>query len=185
VHVEGCPISVALSFTLPAQPSTGNVNYIPLGGDGFTAPIAAYGVSGATVAGDVSSGIATINLTMDNRYCSLVGYATGRILQGTPADAELRMAIGVTAAPLGKVPLQVDQGDVTAIAATVSPDSIAKTWLPPSIILPGGVDAPVLSLAATNVDGDFFTIDALIYLFNIRVRELTPMGPILFSRGSN
>lgn len=159
------------------------MEFIPLGGDGFSAPRAAYSISGATVAGDVSGGTAGVLCSMDNRYCSLVSYCTGRINQATPADAELAMTIRELTS--GRVPVLSDSGTVEAMAATTTSDAIARTWLPPPIICPGADPVSILSVLATNNDGDVFVMDAVIYLFDIRVREVTPMGPILWSRGSN
>jgi len=54
----------------------------------------------------------------------------------------------------------------------------------PPIILPGGPEVPTIRARALNVNGDFVFLEAQIFLFNIRVRELTPMGPLVFARGS-
>ncbi len=154
---------------------------MPLGGDGFAAPFAAYAVSSHAVTGDVSGGSATLRMNMDPRFCSLVSWSTIGITQGTPADAELRGIIGANGTAVARL---ADQNDQTAVAATVSAQSILRTWCPTPTILPGGDVVPFCSWAMTNVDGDVYHMDAYVFLFNIRVRELTPMGPLLWARGS-
>jgi len=51
------------------------------------------------------------------------------------------------------------------------------------VILPGSENT-ALTVFAANVDGDEYFLDAFIFLFDIRARELTPMGPLLWARGS-
>lgn len=172
-------MAVTVSLQLPNQPAVGNVDFIPLGGDGFKAPRAAYAVRGFATDGDASGGALTLNVLMDIRYTSLIDYMVAGIQQATPADAEVRQLI-----TSNTTATMTEQGDVTAIAATVSGGSISKMFVPPALILPGGTESSVGRFQATNVDGDTYTIDMLIFLYNIRVRELTPYGTLLFARGS-
>ncbi len=153
---------------------------IPLGGNGFTAPIAAYQITGHAVTGDASSGAATLAVTMDNRYTSLISYVTFSVAQATAADADFRATISS-----GTVwPTMSDSGLITAIAALVSGQTVTRTWEPPPAILPGGATTPTLQIQMLNVDTNVVSMSALIYVFDIRSRELTPMGPLLWARGS-
>jgi len=157
------------------------VSYIPLGGDGYTAPIAAYGINGMDTTGDASGGLVTQVVEMDNRYCSLVSYVTTAVQQATPADAETRQLIN-TVSGRGNPQLNFS-ADLVALAAAFTTE-INNTWNPPAVILPGGSDVGRIQVGWVNVDTDSYFLHALIYLFDIRVRELTPMGPLLWARGS-
>jgi len=159
------------------------VGYVPLGGDGYTAPFAAYTVDLMEDVGDGSGGTATLTVTMDPRFCALVQYATWDIAQATPAAAEFRVRLG---ALQQKVPIQTDQGTQANISATVSSSrEVTRVWEPVPVVLPGGEGpAPFLEGKWANVDTDVYRLSIQIFLFNIRVREVTPMGPILWARGS-
>lgn len=176
-------MSVLESFTLPSQPSSGTVTYTPLGGDGFHAPFAAYVINSAAVTGDATGGNARVACKMDDRYCSMIGYLVGSIAQSTPADALYRFTIAASGAVPG-VPTAVASGTATHTGSTISSTSIDVTWVPPAAILPGGPSLPQVIVAFANADADVFRLSMLVYLFDIRVRELTPMGPLLFARGA-
>ncbi len=181
--MEGDPISVNESIILPAQPAGGVVNYVPLGGDGFTSPFAAYTVNNMNDTGDATGGSAVLKVTMDPRFCALIQYVTWNIGQATPAAAEFRLRI---VSSLNAVPLLVSQGTAANISLNVSSgNEVGETWTPTPIILPGsGGVAPFLEARFANVDTDVYKLFMNIFLFNIRVRELTPMGPLLWARGS-
>ncbi len=167
---------------LPAQPTTGLVDYVPLGGDGYTAPFAAYSIVDMEVAGDASAGHVRMAVEMDPRFASLVAFFVHEIQQGTPATADVRLSV---AGP--QVPSQTMQDNVDDISSTVADSNISLQFAPTPYILPGGHKAgsvPRIFSRSLNVDGDTYRLSALIYLFNIRVREVTPMGPLLWARGS-
>lgn len=178
--MEGRPVAITTSRTLPAQPTIGVVNYVPLGGDGFTAPHAAYAVSGFGQNGTATGGVAKIVLTMDPRFVSLVSYVTYSIEQAASADAEVALLLSASD---GHVPQQKHQALITAVADAFTPQ-VAVTWAPSPVLLPGGAKSPNIVCSAVNVDANTYFLSTFIYLFNIRVREETPMGPLLWSRGS-
>lgn len=179
MHLEGCPVAVAQTVVLPAQPAVGTLTYVPLGGDGFSSPFAAYGLKIFQASGDVSGGALTMNVNFDPRFCSLVAYVTVQIAQGTSADADVRIQVrGDTIATVNF------QGPVSAVASDVTSFEVAHTFAPVPVIVPGAGENGAIQVAFDNVDGDEYFLDTLIYLFNIRVRELTPMGPLLWARGS-
>jgi len=179
--VEGDPISVTADLVLPAQPTSGTTTYIPLGGDGFTSPIAAYAVNAFALTGDASSGTATQTVTLDDRYCGLVSFVSFNIAQGTPADADFRAFINSSTG--FSIPQIMDAGVVTAIAAAFGLE-INHTWNCPPVMLAGGTDVGRITLAVENVLSDVMKLFTLIYIFDIRVRETTPMGPLLWARGA-
>lgn len=162
----------------------GNVAFIPLGGDGYGAPIAAYSISGPQVVGDGSGGNARLDIVMDARYSSLISYSTLVVRQGTAADIDVQRTIG--GASSGRaIPLLIENLKAVANSATVSIDTIAENWFPPPVLLPGATDIARLRYRIQNVLNDTAIIYSLIYLFQLNVRQVNPMGPILWARGSS
>lgn len=178
--MEGRPISVTVELVLPSQPVIGEVDYLPLGGDGFQAPFAAYQVRGLGAVSDAGGGFTQIRCVMDERYCSLVSTVMIRNIQTTPANADVRLRLSaLRMAGVDLSELKVAQ-DIALGTSTIT-----RTWEPPPIVLPGsGSTDTFVELRMENILADQLFLDALIYLFDIRVRELTPMGPLLFARGS-
>ena len=180
--MAGGLISVTSTVTFPAQPTTGSLRYIPLGGDGFSAPFAAYELSGHGVTGDASSGSASLIVKMDPRFTSLVSFASVGMVQPTATDRDIAMLL----AGAGTQALQVAQ---VAVDALVDAATIRKSWVPVPVILPGGITSgslvPQLTVKMLNVDTASYTLTTMIYVFNIRARELTPMGPLLWARGAS
>lgn len=176
-------MAVSATVSLPGQPANGVLDYIPLGGNGFTAPFAAWSLEQMTATGDATGGALTIGVNMDQRYVSLVAFITLAVLQATSADADLRIQLTGSNT--------TDQGEnliMPSTSATIASRTSGTVWRPTPMLLPGGqgnpADLPRISARVLNVDTDVFELSTLIYLFNIRVREVTPMGPLLWARGS-
>jgi len=176
-------VAVTETFTPPGQPTSGSLTYVPLGGDGYSAPQAAYAVQNHAVTGDASGGRATLSVVMDPRFCSLVSFCSFQIQQGTSADAEYRLTVGSDTGGT-QIPPTVESGPVEAVVSLVSSSEINKTSPIVPMMLPGAGQVGRIRYEFLNVDGDVFSMSALIYLFNIRVRELTPMGGLLWARGA-
>ncbi len=109
---------------LPAQPAVGQVQYVPLGGDGFRAPFAAYAISSHTVAGDAGGGFAQLRISMDPRFCSLVAWTTIGITQVTPADAVLRGIVGSDGLEVARL---ADQATEPTGDADINTQTILRT----------------------------------------------------------
>ncbi len=172
-------MSVAITTILPAVPAIGNVRYVPLGGDGLTAPFAQYTIVEAEVVGDASSGSARITFEMDERYCSLISYMSCEVVQGTPADATYRFFVAATAAAqAGSVPTAIDTGTQSNIGAL---GSLTHLWVPPGQILPGGGGSR-FAAEWVNVLADRYRLSAVVYLFDIRL--FAPKGQIPASMNS-
>ncbi len=133
------------------------------------------------ITGDASGGALVIRITMDPRFTTLVGYASFLNIQVSSADADFHLHIG---SALNRTPDQSDSGVVTAISATIDTKTITKTWFPAPILLAGGRVAPFIELRMLNVTSDVVNLSLLAYVFDIRARELTPMGPLLWARGT-
>lgn len=121
-------------------------------------------------------------LNTDPRFCALVGHASFQIEQGTPADAVFRSILR-THASIGGVVLAATNETLSNTGSTFT-NTVAKTVVPPPFVLPGGNTAGGIQLQAANVEDDVYKVAANIYLFNILVREVYPMGPLLWSRGT-
>jgi len=178
--VEGDPVAIAENLTLPAQPATGSVTYVTLGGDGYMAPFAAYSVSDWQVTADASGGRATYTLTMDDRFVGLMSYASFTGIQGSTLDVGCRWRLrGTPGAPPVFRALTIDAITTNAVGAQLN-----DLFVPQPVLLPGGQPATLL-FETDNVNGDSYFISTLIYLFNIDVRQKTPMGPLLWARGAS
>lgn len=173
-------MTVTSKVELPAQPDSGTVQYVPLGGDGVSAPHGQYVVNVANL-GDATGGNNLIYVRPDPRWVTLVQFMQGKVT-GAAADVNVRFSItGVGNILVGH----------NAVLANVdlAPTSIENMgmWVPPMWLIetPGGglanLDRPFLSLVGANVDGDTNTLTAFMFVFDRRVRELTPTSVILAS----
>ncbi len=168
-------------MTLPAQPTSGTVERVPLGGDGFRAPNAAYAIIDHSVTGDGIAGSEGLTIVMDDRFCSLVAWITVEIAQTISADADVRFTISDA---VGRTPRLLEQRLVVSTSLDLSSQTIGATYNPTPQILGGGPLTTFCSVASVNVADDVVRMSAMIYLFDIRVREKTPMGPLLWARGA-
>lgn len=149
-----------------------------MGGNGYAAPFAAYAINGWTITGDASGGLATFTCTMDNRFVSLVSYISFQGIQVTPADVGLRTVIrGNPGAPTLSRALLLDSLPTTAAVA-----SLNDVYVPAPVLLPGS-QVGTFTVETDNVDLDVYFVSALVYLFNIDVRQKAPLGPLFWSRG--
>ncbi len=180
----GPPLNMAVTetVTLPAQPTTGRVHIVPLGGDGFVAPHSMYTISDMQVTGDAGGGVARLTIIFDDRHCSLLGWCSLRIEQGTPADADVRLS--AFSGDDNFSPAQVLQQPVIKTAAAVNSSTIGITWSPVPMIYGGGPGVARCQADAVNVTNDEYRFSAIVYQFDIRVREVTGTGPILWARGA-
>jgi len=175
-------MAVSSAVALPNQPTSGKVHIVPLGGDGFVAPHSMYTISDHAVTGDGTGGAATLDITLDDRHCSLVGFVQMRVAQATPAAADMRLL--VFSLDDNFSPAQIFQQSVDNVAATVNSSTVAFTWAPVPFLFGGGPGVGTIRSNMTNVDTDVYRLSAIVYQFDIRVRETTAMGPLLWARGS-
>ncbi len=174
-------MAVTLAWELPEQSgsitSLARQTWIPLGGDGFTSPKAAYSLRSIGIAG-VSTGLAAIAVTMDPRFCSLVCWMLGGIDDSSPgASAQVKLTV---------------ESDTTAVASatlqprvsTIGSQDFQAIFQPPAVILPGGSDGSIIRAQFNDDVAATFFIDAFILLFDIRARELVPYETLLAARGA-
>ncbi len=154
------------------------VDYVPLGGDGFNAPFGAYAVKDFKQTGDASGGTVVFSINMDNRYTSFVSWLSVVVVQVAAADAEYRMFLDADRSAGASEVLDAVSSSV------LGANTISVVWRPPGMIMPGAGAGSTCGTIWENVLNDQFRLDAYIYLFDIRAREKTPMGWLLWSRGS-
>lgn len=176
-------MSVTETITLPNQPTTGRVHRVALGGDGYTAPHAAYVVDNFILTGDAGGGTVAHIIQMDERFCSLVAYVNLLSSQASSADADWVIGLDSNLAN-GAIAPQLEGRVIAATSATVSSVTLASIFTPVPVVLPGAGAGAQINSNVLNVLADGVRISALIYLFNVQVREVTPMGPLLWARGA-
>lgn len=157
-------MTLVVDISLPQQPSeggadTGFTRYIPLGGDGFTSPRQMCRVD-VNIAGDASGGNLFIILRMDKAYVSVVSYM--RIKQTD--SSVIAMEANIIPEAVGTFALR-----------TSTTGSSEFTWVPPPVILEQAdnqITAPRISCQKVNIEDDEFILNAEIYLFDKRAREV-------------
>lgn len=175
-------MAVLNAIVLPGQPSgQGNVRLTVLGGDGNTAPFAMYTVENAQITMDVSAGLASITVEMDDRYVSLVTYLTLSIHQQTPA-VNKAAKIDLQGGP--EVGTWCWQGEIQSQGSNFAPECCV-TWQPPCTLLVGGTGrTSIVRFQTTNdIVGDELEADMQVLLFNNDVRQKVPLYEIYKHRG--
>jgi len=163
-----------VAFTLPAEPPTGTLERIALGGNGFTAPQAEFLIRNVQSASDgTGSGSNSIQIGMDPNYCWMVAYMSATVTQASSADNDWRFQLVGARVPTQLItPLVNSLGRVTA--------QIGTTWLPPASVNTG---AATLSLFVPSVGTDLLNVSAAIFVFDIRAREAVPYWNLVNARG--
>ncbi len=149
-----------------------------LGGDGYSAPHASYTILDWQIEADASGGRAVYTLNMDNRFVSLVSFLAFQGTQANTLDVDIRYMVGGNAGvPRAALSKDLNAGSLNAISQQLN-----DIFVPPPILLPGS-QAATCTVETDNVDTDDYFLSALIYLFNIDVRQKAPSGPLLWARG--
>lgn len=170
-------MSVSLTHFLPdAVPAGSNVEFVPLGGNGITAPSSYYAVE-LVLAGDASGGDARIQLRGDPRFTHMPAYIVGQ--SQTPAsDLDYEALIATTPADRfaqSGTMTRVDAGGV--VRATIQIDC------PPILMRPAprtsGITEPWIRLLVDNpTAASDIRLYCRLYNFHVNVAQLTPL-PIL------
>lgn len=165
---------------LPATPAGGNLDVIPLAGNGVLAPHSAY--AGHTVlTSDASGGNSRTRIRFDPRYTSLVTNVMVRAtsVAADPTTVSLVLVQSATFywESLKSVAL------VPAITGTVN---VLYTWSPPAMLVKGRrltaagtMEFPYLDLVAPNVDTESFRLHFHMFLFDINVANMVPAQLLL------
>lgn len=158
-------MAVTTAITLPDQPTIGNVVYQPLGGDGWTAPHSLFMVDVHSV-GDASGGTNRATVNADPRFEMLVDFLMVQVTFATVID--FRFDIG-----------RKNSSRALQCGETVLDPSgalSARIWSPPAIIDPADI-----RVSGENVDTQVIQLKAMIYNFNVRASEKTPLSILLAS----
>ncbi len=167
-------MAVAGEFTIPQQPADGSgadallggLRLIPLGGNGKTAPQLMYVIS-ASLVSDGSGGANSITVNFDPRFKSLVTLVNAVNTSASGAiEVVYELVTTVSNTRFRAFDPAVPVNDLDTLNVSV--------WNPPPI-----VDADQLVTKVPNVTGDTHIMNAVIYCFNRRVLELTPIYKIL------
>lgn len=167
-------MAVSGAFTIPEQPAdgagtdalVGTVRLIPLGGNGKTAPNVMYEVA-ASLASDASGGNNTITITFDSRFQSLVTLVN---IVNSSASGAIEAAYELVATASNTRFRAFDN----AVPVNSLDALNVSVWNPPPLM-----DMDQLVTKVPNVTGDVHIVNAMIYCFNRRVLEMTPMYQIL------
>ena len=163
-------MSVSASLTLPSQPTAGGTKFVPLAGNGLTAPQSAYAVS-IQLTGDASGGTATVTLRPDPQYATIVSYV-GWSTFATASQTGLQLSI-----VNGDETVTVLEQPPHAGVGGTNPQQ-ALVWSPPLMVLDPPQDDPRLVLVVPNEDGATFSATFRLYNFRKGVQNVTPL-PLL------
>ncbi len=166
-------LSVSVTTVLPAQPAQGQTTFVPLGGDGRSAPLGCY-FCRTEVDGDASGGTAAITIEFDTRYTNLVAYAN-LVIKADAAAGDFTISLSNT--NLVSTPAtSVIVGTIPQIATGVSTENSAFLWYPPPLYHQG---EGIIFMKVLNV-GVLETYELIVEVlcFDIDVRRLTPL-PLL------
>lgn len=172
-------VDVINTLQLPDQPSpAGVVQYVALGGNGFSAPRGMYTIRNFASTGDALGGEHTHNIIMDPDYCSVIAYATMQI-DVSAGNRAIHWQIASTA-----VPLQAENTVVRPVSSGLAGSQIVHTWMPPAFINPGSAsEVPTLVCSVVNVEDEILNLNVVVLTFDIRARESALYDRLIGSRG--
>ncbi len=162
-------MSVSDSFKIPAQPGSGGLEYIPCGGDGYSAPQSAYAVS-FNLASDGSGGTNMLTVEMDPQFLTLVSYVQ-TVVSATAADVPSRRTIGISQFESAHDAQDAQEGEGT---------TCVRLWKPPGVMMTeGGGFVPNIVSRIVNTNGETHFLSFRLYNFHKRAREFTPLWLLL------
>lgn len=166
-------MSVSETFTLPAQPTTGEVVFIPLGGSGYGSPLGYYQVKATLVDGG-TTGFNSIKCFLDDRYANIVSHLGMTKVQATPTALLWNARL---------TPTQSIYKTATAQnIAGIAPD-VADVIVPVLEIVDGDGSTFIESIVEQDAVADIHAMNAIIYVFAKNIRTTTPLSVILNSLG--
>lgn len=164
-------MAVSLSVTLPDQPPPfGGSRFVPLGGDGRSAPQSMY-VVGMLLNGDASGGDATLTLVPDPQFTSVADYVTCGTFSSVAAVTGIAQVVagGENAGA---------QFTLAATGLGAGEATQTTTWSPPTILLETNQD-PSIRFVTPNVNGVTYSLTVRLYNFGRDVKHRVPL-PVLF-----
>lgn len=137
--------------------------WVPLGGDGVTAPLGYFDVD-SRVVGDASGGTAQIAIHFDPRYTSLLAWANISVLADTaPGDFAMQLLPSLTTAGL------IIVGTLPGVEEAFTSSNSAYLWYPPPIFHAGN---GVCRVFFPNVDAtETYSMAVQVFVYNRDVRN--------------
>jgi len=161
-------VAVAEAFTLPAQPTAGGADFVPLGGDGWTSPQSMHILRDVLLTMDATGGNAVMTITTDVRFSQVVPWVQLGVIGAVDAEP-FSMAL-VSRQRQG-------QGQSVQLQATsnfTALNGASAFWSPPPVV---DVDQIIITIA--NVDGDTLVVNGIVYNYKLRATEKVPIGVLL------
>ncbi len=166
-------MSVTATLQLPEQPASGSTIWVPLGGNGYTAPHSMFEVD-LQLANDASGGDTRLFILTDPRWESII-HRVELVVASSAAQAEFTLNLNISAIAgfPPKVPMNLSgEMDFSTLTGT----SAAWWDLPPHI------DAQQISCTLDNVDAtETSIIRAWVYNFHKDASQRVPLGVLLSS----
>lgn len=163
-------MSVSSSVTLPAQPTQGVTEFIPLGGDGKYSPLGCY-FCRLEIDGDAGGGNASLTINFDRRYTNLVAYVNLAIQADAAAGDFLTRLQPIASATPAQ---QLICGTIPHVATAIATDNAAFLWYPPPVYYQGrGLSFTGFPNVGVN---ETYKVTVEIYVFDIDIRRLTPLN---------
>lgn len=163
-------MAVALSLTIPSSPAIGLLTYVPLGGDGWTAPHSVWELSVA-LDGDGTGGNNVIDVSFDTRFQSICTYMRMRM---DSADVVIECLLELL--QTHNQPSLSAFSNAIPVESFPSGNACTMTWCPPPI--PGMRRARG---TIPNNTGDTQLLQMYLYNFDINVLQRVPLNLILAS----
>lgn len=162
-----------------ATPTAGSavLTRVALGGNGFSAPSAMYALRNFATNGDASGGEHTLSVIMDPDYCSMVGYATMQVDSNTTRDIHWQLSSPA-------VPVMALNLKLLPVAIAISGSGLMHTWMPPAMINPGNKnEVPTLVISSLNIEDEVLNLNLVVFIFDIRAREVSTYAQLIGARG--
>lgn len=169
----------------PVPGSADSAVFIPLGGDGWSAPQSAYSVF-VSATGDNSGDEFSIEVAFDPQYTSLVQYMSFRANYGASVnDFAVRTALRVTKG--SEVAQKTWQYSESSLNFSVLPDfGYNDVWEPPGLLLSSNTNQgfdlnPRITLVCENDPTAELVMSLRVLNFQKRAREEVPLNVLLSS----
>ncbi len=156
-------MSISLETILPAQPPAGEIQFVPLGGDGWTSPQSVYFLNWQST-GDASGGTHQLRVSRDERFEQIGAYLGFRAVGVTPRVIRFDAAVAEV--------VQAEHIGTAVVDATIN----TLMYVPPLLI-----NTTSWTIRTTNNDTEVITFRGMIYNFNVRASERVPLHILLAS----
>lgn len=159
-------MAITQNLNLPDQPAIGEVEYIPLAGNGKTSPRSAY-LGNFQVVGDATGGLITLSVFRDPRFEHIVSFLSAEKL--AVAAFGFRMS-------LGRASISTHNIGIT-LASQVTGDAVSSMIYAPVAT----IDAVHWQLRVENTDTVVTRFKFLVYNFDVAASLNVPLPVLLAS----